>query len=65
MEELAKRGVHFEIYNEGNVKKMKGVFLPAARVRRSLGLKILLVTCCLYLKRRYELSKSLIDGGCV
>jgi hypothetical protein len=22
-----------------------------------------LVTCCLYLKRRYELSKCLIDGG--
>jgi hypothetical protein len=54
MEKLSKRGVKFEIYKEGNVKTDERVFLSAMRVRRSLGSKILLATCCLCLKRKNE-----------
>src|SRR2546427_12946008 len=51
MDDLTKLGVRFEIYNEGDLKMdEKRVFLSAAMVRKSHGLKTQPAMCCLCLK---------------
>jgi catechol 2,3-dioxygenase-like lactoylglutathione lyase family enzyme len=50
MDDLTKIGVRFEIYNEGDLKTDEKVFLSAAMVRKSHGLKPQPAMCCLCLK---------------
>lgn len=59
IDDLIKRRVRFEICNEGNLKTDERVFVSAARVQQSRGLKTAPAMCCLCLKRRNELGYSI------
>ena len=67
MDDLTKLGVRFEIYNEGDLKTdEKRVFLSAAMVRKSHGLKTQPAMCCLCLKenkRKNKLLTFIIDSS--
>jgi glyoxalase/bleomycin resistance protein/dioxygenase superfamily protein len=52
IDDLKKRGVHFEIYNEGNIKTDEKGISQRKMAPRSHGSKILQAMCFLCLKRR-------------